>query len=570
MDPTPAPPAPRPGRRGFGGPWHARTLRLASGLVMAGFMLAHFSNIAVGLVSAEAMDDAWPWLTGLWSNPVGTALLCAAFATHLGLTLQALHRRRTLRMGAREAVQIAFGLALPFLLVPHVVATEVVPWLTGRPMDFVHEVHLLWSQAPSSGGRQLLALAVGWLHACLGVWFWLRAKPWFPRAAPYLLCAALLIPSAAALGFVEAGRGLARAPPEPYRAPPAVMERAERVGLALTAGLGSAVAAVFLLRAARALAGRHRRVRVRYPDGRSVAVPAGFSVLEASRIGRIPHASVCGGRGRCSTCRVRVLAGLETLPPQGEAERATLAHAGVGPDERDVRLACQLRPSRDIAVFPVYAPAAPARGAFRADAVAGGGVEREIAVLFCDLRGFTQRAERALPYDTVHLLNRYFDAVGRAVEAGGGHLDKFIGDGALALFGLAAPPEHACAQALETAAAIARGIEGLNAGLRAEGERPVRVAMGLHVGPCIVGEIGYGRVMSLTAVGDGINVASRLEAAAKGFEVDAVVSAELMARAGRAPDLACRSLPIRGRSDALDVYLVADALALGAPAPAEA
>lgn len=541
-----------------------RTLRLASGLILALFLLTHVSNVAFGLASAASMDDAWPWLTGLWSNPVGTLLLYGALAVHFGLTLQVIYRRRTLRMSGREAVQAAFGLALPFLLVPHVVSTEVVPALTGRPLDFVHEVHLLWSDPPK-GLRQLAALAIGWLHGCFGVWFWLRGKPWFPRAAPWLLALALLVPFSATLGFVEAGRGLARDPPAPYLVPPEITVQADRAGAVLFAALGSAVAAAFLLRAARAWLGRGRRVRVRYPDGRVSTVPAGFSVLEASRLARIPHVSVCGGRGRCSTCQVRVLSGREHLPPPEGIERAALSQAGAG---GDVRLACQVRPTRDVSVSPVYAePPTRARAAPGLDALPSG-LEREIAVLFCDLRGFTRRAERALPFDTVHLLNRYFAVVGEAVAANGGYLDKFIGDGALALFGLDAPAERACRQALATAAAIARGLDGLNARLRAEGGEPVRIAMGLHVGLCIVGEIGHGRAMSLTAVGDGINVASRLESAAKAADVGAVVSADLMVRAGLEPafgdEVAREALAIRGRSRPLDVFLIPDALALAA------
>ncbi|MDP4023393.1 adenylate/guanylate cyclase domain-containing protein [Methylobacterium sp. NEAU 140] len=546
-----------------------RTIRLASGLILGLFLLTHFANIALGLVSAEAMDAAWPWLTGLWSNPVGNALLYAALAAHFGLALRALYRRRTLRMGGREAVQVAFGLGLPFLLVAHVVGTQVVPRLAGETADFAHVVHTLWSVSPGEGGRQLVALAVAWLHGCFGLWFWLRTKPWFPRAAPYLLAAAVLVPCAAALGFVAAGRELARVPPPPQRIPEMALEAGARARAALFAALGGAVAAVFLLRVGRALAGRSRRVRVRYADGRAVVVPAGFTVLEASRLARIPHASVCGGRGRCSTCRVRVLKGREDLPPQTEAERATLAHAGIRAGEGEaVRLACQLRPTSDLTVFPVYAQAPAGQGAPFRDAAAPGGVEREVAVLFCDLRGFTRRSEGALPFDTVHLLNRYFAVVGRAVEAGGGYLDKFIGDGALALFGLAAPADRACAQALSAAAAIARGLAALNADLRAEGGEPVRVAMGLHVGPCIVGEIGYGRTLSLTAVGDAINVASRLETAAKDLEVEAVVSAAVLAAAGREAAFERRTLAVRGRSGALDVVLVPDALALDARAEA--
>ncbi len=158
--------------------------------------------------------------------------------------------------------------------------------------------------------------------------------------------------------------------------------------------------------------------------------------------------------------------------------------------------------------------------------------ERELAVLFCDLRGFTQRAEHWLPFDTVFLLNRYFAEVGEAVDAAGGYLDKFIGDGALALFGLDTTPDEACRQALAAAAGVAQRLRAMNAELGPELGEPLRIAMGLHVGPAVVGDMGFGSAVGLTAVGDAINVASRLESEAKERDVEAVASTALLTRAG--------------------------------------
>lgn len=190
------------------------------------------------------------------------------------------------------------------------------------------------------------------------------------------------------------------------------------------------------------------------------------------------------------------------------------------------------------------------------------GVEREMAVLFCDLRSFTRRAEGLLPYDTVFILNRYFETVGRAVEASGGYLDKFIGDGALALFGLDAEPEVACRQALRAAAAIAHGVDELNAQLGSELNEPLRIAMGLHLGPAVVGEMGYGRATSLTAIGDGINVASRLESTAKAWNVEAVVSSALIAAAAVSLPDDRKAITVRGRSTPVEAAVIRNARTL--------
>ena len=184
-----------------------------------------------------------------------------------------------------------------------------------------------------------------------------------------------------------------------------------------------------------------------------------------------------------------------------------------------------------------------------ASAPASASQERELAILFCDLRGFTRRAEQSLPFDTVFLLNRYFEVVGEAVQQAGGYLDKFIGDGALALFGLDADPPTACRQALAAAAGIAHRLEDLNAVLSGGLAEPLRVAMGLHADTAIVGQMGYGAAVGLTAIGDGINVASRLEGAAKEFDAEAVVSLELARKAG--VDLSSHpqhEITVRGRN----------------------
>ncbi|WP_237479442.1 adenylate/guanylate cyclase domain-containing protein [Lichenibacterium dinghuense] len=543
-----------------------RSLRIWSGAVLGLYLVTHFADIALGLVSLRAMDRAGPWLGGFWHAPPGTALLLGALLVHFGLSLRALHRRRTLRMTAREATQLGLGLALPFLILPHVVAARIVPALTGLPMTYADQVRALWVINPPGGARQVVALLVRWVHGCFGFWFALRARPWFGRWSGPLLAAALLVPVLALLGFAEAGREVAALPWHPRpRAGPAPSAEALRDGLALA--FAAPIAAVLLARGARLWLTRHRRFRVTYPDGRSVSAPRGSTVLEASRIGGVPHVSLCGGRGRCSTCRVRVTAGLDHLPDPDALERATLERSNAAPG---LRLACQLRPTRDLAVMPVFAPPRARGAGAPAPRPASASQERELAVLFCDLRGFTHRVERWLPFDTVFLLNRYFEIVGEAVEEAGGHLDKFIGDGALALFGLDAAPEAACRQALAAAAGVARGLGRMNDEFAAELGEPLRIAMGLHLGSAVVGDMGYGQAVGLTAVGDGINVASRLEGVAKERDVEAVVSAAVLSRAGReVPRGLVHAIAVRGRAAAVDAVLVADAAALGGPDQAD-
>src|SRR5262249_11253295 len=170
-------------------------------------------------------------------------------------------------------------------------------------------------------------------------------------------------------------------------------------------------------------------IRIVYPDGRAVRAAKGLSVLDASRRAGIPHAAVCGGRARCSTCRVRVLLGWEGLVPPSPAEPRVLRLIG---GDRAVRLVCQLKPTADISVWPLLPPEITVRDADRLNVTATG-TERFVAILFIDIRSSTQLVENRLPYDVVFILNRFFEAVGSAIIAAGGTPHHFIRGGMVAV-----------------------------------------------------------------------------------------------------------------------------------------
>ena len=166
--------------------------------------------------------------------------------------------------------------------------------------------------------------------------------------------------------------------------------------------------------------------RIDYGDGLMVDAPDGMTVLEASIQHGITHIHACGGKARCTTCRVNVLEGHENCPPMSAAEREVLGLRGY---EQPVRLACQLRPTGPIKVCCLL------KEHPRSDVMPEGMArEREVAVLFADVRGFTSFAERNLAFDVLHLLNRYFDRLGTIVEANRGQVITFLGDGAVCLY----------------------------------------------------------------------------------------------------------------------------------------
>jgi adenylate cyclase len=544
----------------------AAQLRLATGLVLFAFLFTHFANHALGIVSLEAMEHGRRPFLGLWRNPFGTAVLYGSLAIHLGLSLWSLYRRRSLRMPAWEAAQLIVGLLIPPLLVIHIIGTRLAHAIYGTDDTYTYELLVIWVFQPASGLQQTAVLVVAWLHGCIGLHFWLRLKSWYARWLPFAYGGALLVPVVGLLGFVAGGREVAR-----LAADEAWMERARtQIGFPDQAGvdllyaikdwflIGFAVVLIGTLfaRAARRWLIRHRAVTIRYPTGQLVEIQPGSTILEASRSAGIPHASVCGGRGRCSTCRVRVSEGLERLPAVSEQERKVLERVGAPPN---VRLACQTRPTANVAVVPVLPPTASPRDAQPRPGYLQGH-EEEIAVLFADLRAFTRLAEHKLPYDVVFLLNRYFRAMGTAVESAGGQLDKFIGDGVMALFGVGGRPTDGCRRALAAARRMSEGLRELNQSLANDVTEPLRIGIGIHAGPAIVGEMGHGRATSVTAVGDTVNTASRLESLTKEYACQLVIS-DAVARYAQldVEGFERHEIEIRGRLEPLTIRIIGDA-----------
>ena len=541
------------------------------------YVTTHLVNHSLGLISVRAMDLALERIYEYWASPLGGAILYGAFAIHYSLALWALWLRRSLKMPFAEATQLVLGFSIPFMLTDHVLQTRVADKFFDANYGYYSTLLYAYFVAnPPRGVVQLVVLLVAWIHAMIGLRFWLRLKPWYERWQPILYAFALLLPTFAILGVFEGGRQimiLAEDPawvarlveehPRPAGADAAFLER---MVVGLRFGFLAALLAVLAARIARSRWERRRGViRMTYPSGRVVEILHGVSALEASRMAGIPHASVCGGRGRCSTCRIKVEGPVEALPPPAVDEVKVLHRVGAAPD---VRLACQLRPQGDLRVTPLLPATAQASDGFRRPGYLHG-AEREIAILFADLRAFTQLSEHKLPYDLVFLLNRYFAEMGHAVEAAGGRIDKFIGDGVMALFGLDSGVEAGCREALAAARGMSERMQSLNAALIHDHAEPLRIGIGIHTGPAIVGEMGYGKAVSITAVGDSVNTASRIEGLTKTYACELVISEAVALRAGLdLGDAPRHEIEIRGRVERLVVRTFASARDLPVLEPA--
>jgi len=554
--------------RGIG----VRQVRLITGLVMFAYIFSHFFNHALGVVSYDAME-AWLWYhTAFWREPVVNDTLYIAAVIHFSLGLWAFYQRRHFRYTGAELIQLLLGLSIPLWLADHLGAQRLTGALFDTPpFSYATPLFAYWVTASYNIAIQFISLTVAWTHACIGLYFWLRMKSFFDWAAPYLLGTAILLPTLAMIGAHHGGREVAQlAEDAEWRkenlqsvtAPQArVIKSIVLVYFPL--GYAAAIGLVFAARGVRSL--RERRgglIAISFPD-RQVRVPKGVSVLEACLRYNIPHASVCGGRARCSTCRIRVLGDVSALPTPSGREAHVLDRVGVTANP-SIRLACQLRPDSDIGVIPIL-PSSMNADLLRKGRRMNIGKEHYVVSMFVDMRGSTKLAEARLPFDVVFLINRFLAAVSQAALDTGGQPNQFIGDGTLALFGLETSPETACRQALRAAAKVAANVEHMNRQLKADLREPVRFGIGIHGGEVIVGDIGFKDHTVFTALGDPVNVAARLQDLTKSLNCAVVISKDVCDTAGIPLDALERTeVAIRGRDEPMIVCKVDDPTVLPA------
>lgn len=538
-----------------------RQIRLGTAWVLFAYLVSHFSNHALGNISMDALQAGVVIHARIWQFPPVAALFYASAVVHAGLGIWALYERRRFQWRAMEPLQLLLGLSIPALIVAHVVAVRLGENLYDIDRSYP-QVFASWLASDLRLWAMYVVVVVAWVHGCIGLFFWLRLKSWFKPAAPWLLAFAVLLPTLALLGIFQGQRMVAaKLNDAGWQAanlgPAQVGTPAQQNALAaitdnLLIGYAALLLLALLARGLRSLIERRSGViRLAYDNGRTLRVPVGLSVLEASQRHNVPHASICGGRARCSTCRIRVTAGLADLPAPSARESFVLSRLGSGGDPA-IRLACQLHPTADLAFTQLLVPHGPARPARI-------GQERYLVCMFVDMRGSTLLAEHRLPYDTVFIVNRFLAAVSQAVVACGGQPNQFIGDGELALFGLACDPQTAARQALLAAAMIADNLDELNEALRHDLPAPLRFGIGIHGGEVIVGDIGYRDNMVFTALGDAVNVAARLQDMTKTLGCTAIVSEHVFTTAGLdAQALPLHDLPLRGRSAEIPVRAVSD------------
>ncbi|HZR75223.1 adenylate/guanylate cyclase domain-containing protein [Bradyrhizobium sp.] len=545
-----------------------RQVRMICGLILFAYLISHFLNHALGNISLQALARGLRYHMLFWQFPPVAAVFYAALLIHGSLGIWALYERRQFRWKAVEPLQLLLGLSIPLLAAAHVISTRLGHTLFAHDRLYPQVLHGYFATMSPKFAATLAVLVIAWVHGSIGLYFWLRMKQFFKRAAPFLLAAAVLVPTLALLGIYQGGRVVMQDSADPaWReanlsagklGSPTEASTLETITGDFMIGYLGLLALVLAARGIRTLSERRGgMITLSYGNGRTIRVPKGLSVLEASLRHQVPHASVCGGRARCSTCRIRVIGDCALLPQPSNREAFVLNR--VGDSDPSIRLACQLRPETDLSFFQIFTPQIAARH--------GGpshiGEERYLVSMFVDMRGSTKLAENRLPFDTVFIVNRFLGAVSQAVIECGGQPNQFLGDGQLALFGLATSRETACRQALKAAARISFHIEELNQFLKNDLREPIRFGIGINGGEVIVGDIGYRDHIVFTALGDAVNVAARLQDMTKSLGCEVICSDEVRATAGLSPDaLPQQDVEIRGRMEPMRVCVAERAEAL--------
>ena len=537
-------------------------LRLISGLILLFYVFTHLLNHSIGIFGLETLERARLLFIGFWRNPFINWILIFSLLVHLVLVLRKLFFKKTYKgLKTGEWWQIVLGLFIPLILATHYYATKISSTYFQIADNYSY---VILSSHPEDFFSLFLMLLIVWIHGMLGLHYYLYQKGWYARVRRGFDTITVALPILAFWGIVSAIKEISSlkqdlvwmsnieevSNPNHIDVYEHVMSFMIPFNLSYLVFLTGFFTARFGFLKFKS---RKQAIRIRYLNGNAVTIMKGTSLLEASLQGNIPHAHVCGGRGRCSTCRVQVINGLNFLPPPSPDEKSLLDRIGTA---HNVRLACQTRPFTDCTIHPILMPNATVFEATRSRKLAHGS-DLEIAILFADLRGFTSFSEDKLPYDVVFVLNQYFQFMGGVIEANNGHIDKFIGDGIMALFGINDGIKSGCTNAVRAAKEMFHQLEKLNTELKYELKQPLKMGVGIHNGHVIVGEMGYKNHVSMTAVGSPVNIAARLEAATKEYGCQMIVSSDVLENTpfdfSNYPSF---EINIRGRNTPLKIYKV--------------
>ena len=259
-------------------------------------------------------------------------------------------------------------------------------------------------------------------------------------------------------------------------------------------------------------------------DNKTICASPDSTVLEAILKAKINHIHVCGGNARCTTCRIYIMDGLSNCLPRNEKEKQLAEKLGF---PQNIRLACQTRISGNITIRRPVVDDLDVAIILKQFGNAPGtklGQEKDLAILFTDIENYTQFAEAFPAYDVVHVLNRYYQTMNGIIVQHKGVISDVAGDGILALFGVMEDSKNPVLDAINAVRAMNAALMQFNGYLNQMYDRSFGIRAGINFGKVIVGNFDTGMMSKISAIGDAVNLASRIETANKDFGTQLLIS----------------------------------------------
>ena len=542
-----------------------RRSRTISGCILFFYVFTHLLNHSLGLISLDTMEQGRAIFLRFWRHDILFYVLYGALSIHFLLGVYALARRRSFRMSRKEWIRNSCAILIPFFLASHLSITLWGSRFLGVNDSYAFMIISTYIFDPFGYIILGLMLMLVWTHGSIGIIGLIEFREFYSKRRGLFQGLILGLPLIAYGGYIRASIELSEAS---QSNPITILELISNSNFTAEIGekivslsdllqflvypiLLSLFVAFYFIR--NLLEKRFNSIQVQYTDGTNINVSRGSSLLEASHKAGRYHESVCGGRGRCTTCRVRVTSSLGELPKPNKIEQSVINRLNF---DQSLRLACQLRPETDIEINPLIKLVNHDKQNLRFSNQENlSGIEKETVIMFCDLRGFTRLSDGKMPFDVVFILNKYFKLVTDAVEENKGRIDKFIGDGVMAIFDKDTTISKNCKNALKGAAMITTYLNDLNDELSTEDIEPLRLGIGIHSGNAIIGKMGYGEASTDTAIGDTVNVASRLEQLTKDYSCQLMFSS-IVAENAELDKTKLNSVKtkIRGKKDYLEAF----------------
>lgn len=281
------------------------------------------------------------------------------------------------------------------------------------------------------------------------------------------------------------------------------------------------------------------------------------TILKATLAAHINHTHACGGQGKCSTCRVSVMEGIENCYPKNELEQLISMKLNF-PEE--IRLACQTKLKGDVLIRRMVSDKLDIdliSEQFSEDSEIALGRQQRLTIVFTDIVNYTAFAEKFPPYDIVHVLNRYYRIMNTIIQEHKGIISDVAGDGILAVFGIDENTDNSVLDAIHAIEGMNQKLDDFNEYLKENFNIHFGIRAGVHYGNAIVGPFDTGAMRKLAIIGDNVNYASRIEAANKEFGTSLLLSQEAYQKVEKTyPEYTTFETELKGKTGRYTLYQI--------------